>query len=237
MQGAAMTENEILGAVRRFEWRRKVGLAATLVGVVIAGAVAVQFIPGDPHHFPTAVILALSAAAFIIVVGGLVLMRLGRIPADARTPRIAMLRAERLRARRTVALSLMPLSLVFMLPGAVRAAGDAADGRPVTHIDIFTAVAFTAFAVAFALIIAGRALDRWAKPVLDDELSRELRGRAIGLGYYIVLFGVATLFIVALVSRTAAVDLIPAVAALGVAGPAIRLFLLERAAEAGGDEA
>jgi hypothetical protein len=45
------------------------------------------------------------------------------------------------------------------------------------------------------------------------------------------------LFVVALVSRTAAVDLIPVVAALGVAGPAVRLFLLERAAGVGDDEA
>jgi hypothetical protein len=98
-------------------------------------------------------------------------------------------------------------------------------------------VAFTAFSFAFALIISGRGLDRWAKPVLDDELSRELRRRAIALGYAIVLFGVALLFVVALVSRTAAVDLIPVVAALGVAGPAVRLFLLERAAGVGDDEA
>jgi hypothetical protein len=63
-----------------------------------------------------------------------------------------------------------------------------------------------------------------------------LRSRAIALGYYIVLFGAAALFVVALVSRTAAVDLIPVVVALGVAAPAIRLFLLERAAGAG-DEA
>jgi hypothetical protein len=43
-------------------------------------------------------------------------------------------------------------------------------------------------------------------------------------------------FVVSLVSRTAAVDLIPVVTALGVAGPALRLFMLERAAGAGGDE-
>jgi len=237
MQGAAMTENEILGAVRRFEWRRSVGLGMTLLGVVAAGALAVQLVPGDPNHFGRAEFLGFGAAAIAFIGGGLVLMRLGRIPADARTPRIAMLRAERLQARRRIAFLLMPLSLFFMLPGAIRAARHVADGKPVTHIDIFTAVAFTAFSLAFALMIGGHGLDRWAKPVLDDELSRELRGRALAVGYYIVVVGVAALFGVALVSRTAAVELIPVVAALGVAGPAIRLFMLERAAEAGGDEA
>jgi hypothetical protein len=236
MQGAAMTENEILGAVRRFEWRRKVGLGMALLGVVAAGAVAVQFVPGDPDHFSKTEFLAFGAAAIAFIAGGLVLMRLGRIPADAHTPRIAMLRAERLQGRRHIALMLMPLSLGLMLPGAIRAAGHVADGRLVTHIDMFTVAAFTSFSLLFALMIAGRGLDRWAKPVLDDELSRELRSRALAVGYFVVLLGVAVLFVVSLVSRTAAVDLIPVVTALGVAGPALRLFMLERAAGAGGDE-
>ena len=186
---------------------------------------AVQFVPGDPDHFSKTEFLAFGAAAIAFIAGGLVLMRLGRIPADAHTPRIAMLRAERLQGRRHIALMLMPLSLGFMLPGAIRAAGDVADGRLVTHIDMFTAAAFTSFSLLFALMIAGRGLDRWAKPVLDDELSRELRSRAIALGYFVVLLGAAALFVVSLVSRPAAVDLIPVVMALGVAGPAIRLFI------------
>jgi hypothetical protein len=235
MQGAAMSETEILAVVRRFEWRRKVGLGMSLLGVVVAGALAVQFVPGDPDHFSRTEFLALGAAAAAFIACGLILMRLGRIPADARTPRIAMLRAERLQGRRHIALMLMPASLGCMLPGAIRAAGHVADGRLVTHIDLFTVAAFTAISLLFALMIAGRGLDSWAKPVLDDELSRELRGRALAVGYAVVLAGVAALFVVALVSRTLAVELIPVVAALGVAGPALRLFLLERAAGGGGE--
>ncbi|HXQ10915.1 MAG TPA: hypothetical protein VN805_07945 [Caulobacteraceae bacterium] len=231
-----MTENEILGAVRRFEWRRKVGLAAILTGAVFAGAVAVQFVPGDPNHFTLVEFLAVGATAAILLVGGLVLMRLGRIPAEARTPRIAMLRAERLQTRRRLAFMLMPLSLVFMLPATVTAAAHVAAGRPITHIDLFTAAAFTAFSLAFALMIAGRGMNNWAKPVLDDELSRELRSRALAAGYAVVLTGVAAVFVLAFVSRSLAVELIPVVAALGVAAPAIRLFMLERAAAAGGEE-
>jgi hypothetical protein len=232
-----MTENEILGAVRRFEWRRKIGLAMVLLGVVVAAALAVQFVPGDPDRFGPIEFLGFGGAGILFIGGGIALMWLGRIPAEARTPRIAMLRAERLQARRNIALLIMPASLACMLPGALRAAGHVADGRRVTHIDVFTVAAFTGFSLLFAVTIAGRGLNAWAQPVLDDELSRDLRSRALGLGYYVLVAGIAALFVIALVSRSLAVELIPVVAALGVAGPALRLFLLERAAGAGGDEA
>jgi hypothetical protein len=232
-----MTENEILRAVRRFEWRRKVGLGLTLSGVVVAAALAVQFVPGDPDRFGRAEFVGFGGAGVLLIGVGVALMWLGRIPAEARTPRIAMLRAERLQARRNTALLLMPASLACMLPGALRAAGHVADGRPVTHIDMFTVAAFAGFSLLFAFTIAGRGLNAWARPILDDELSRELRRRALGLGYSVLVAGMAALFVVALVSRSLAVELLPIVAALGVAGPALRLFLLERAAGAGGDEA
>lgn len=234
---AAMSESEILGAVRRFEWRRKVGLGMTLLGAIFAGALAVQFVPGDSEGFSRAEFLGFGAVAIVFIAAGLVLMRIGRIPADARTPRIDMLRAERLQVRRHMALVLMPLSLGFMLPSALRAAGHVANGRPVTHIDMFTVAAFTGFSLAFGFMIAGRGLNAWARPVLDDELSRELRGRALAFGYFVALIGAAGLFAASLISRSLALELIPIVVALGVAGPALRLFVLERAAGAGGDEA
>ena len=70
-------------------------------------------------------------------------------------------------------------------------------------------------------------------PVLDDELSRELRSKAIQFGYVTLLPGVAGLFVVGLLNRNLAIELAPVLAAIGVAGPAVRLYWLERAAGAG----
>ena len=231
-----MTETEIMSAVRRAEWLRKVGLALALSGVVIGGAVAVQFVPGDPKHFSQAEFLGFGSGAVLLMGLGLGMLRFGRIPKEARTPRIAMLRAEGLQRRRQIAFLIMPVSLGMMLFATTDAASDIARGRAVTHIDLFESGAFIVIALGFAALIAGRGLDRWAKPVLDDELSRELRARALGFGYAVLLTLVAGLFGLALVSRTIAIQLVPTALALGVAAPAIRLFLLERSAGAGGEE-
>jgi hypothetical protein len=233
----AVSDTEILEAVRRFELWRKVGLALALFGVLVAGALAVDVIPGGDVRFSQPAFLGVSSAAIISIVGGLVLLRLGRLPDEARTPRIAMLRAERLQGRRQLALLLMPVSLACMLIGATEAAAHVANGQAVTHRDMFVVGAFTVLLLFFAAAIAGPSLDRWARPVLDDELSRQLRGRALMFGYAILLPAIALLFAVGLVSRSLAIELVPVVAAVGVAGPAVRLFLLERAAGAGADEA
>jgi hypothetical protein len=233
----AVSDSEILEAVRRFELWRKIGLALALLGVLAAGAMAVDLFPGDSSHLSQPVFLGGSLAAIMSIVGGLVLLRLGRLPDQAKTPRIAMLRAERLQGRRQLALLLIPVSLACMMPGVIEAAGHMAMGSAVTHRDLFVVAAFTTLLLLFAAAIAGRGLDRWARPVLDDELSRALRGRALVFGYAILLPSTAALFAVALVSRSLAIELIPVVAMGGVAGPAIRLYLLERAAGAGAEEA
>ena len=147
-----------------------------------------------------------------------------------------MLRAEAQQSRRRIAFLLMPVSLACMLVGVVGAADHVMHGQPMRRVEMFSTGAFLFFLVAFGLLLAGYGIGRWGRSVLDDELSRALRARALQLGYAILLPGVAMLFIVGLFRRDLAVELAPIVAALGVGGPAIRLFLLERAAD-GDDEA
>jgi uncharacterized membrane protein YqaE (UPF0057 family) len=233
----ATTEAEILGAVRRFELRRKTGLILAMFGVVVGAIAAFQFVPGDPTDASPTETLAFGISAVVCFAAGIALIFSGRIPPEAKTQRIAMLRAEQLQSLRQQAFLLMPLSLGFMLVGVVGAAYHAMHGQPMRHVEMFVVAAFLIFVILFALLLSGRGLDRWAKPVLDDELSRELRGRALQLGYAILLPGVAVLFAVGLFRRDLAVELAPVVAALGIAGPAIRLYMLERAANADGGDA
>jgi hypothetical protein len=230
-----MDDEQLLARVQKMEFRNKVGLVLVLLGAVAAVAGATEWIPTAPTDKYLWMICA--AVATVAIAAGLTLRLTSRVPAEARRGRLAMIRAERSQAKRQIAYLLMPLSLGFMLPGVVQATSHVAGGAPIQHTELFVVVCFVAFLLAFALLIAGRGLDRWAASILNDELSRELRAKALQLGYAILLPGVAALFVVGLFNRDLAIELAPILAALGVGGPAVRLFWLERAAGAGALEA
>jgi hypothetical protein len=232
-----MTEAEIMVAVRRIDTRRKVGKGFLGFGIVVAAAAAVQLLPGDAGHVGIVETLAFAATAAVCLIVGATLVFSGRIPLEARTERISMMRAEQFQARRRSAFLLMPLSLAFMLMGAVGAAVHVMNGQPVRHVEMFSVAAFVIFLLAFGFLVGGRGVGRWARAVLDDEVSQAFRGKALQFGYMILLPGVAALYVVGLFNRNLSVELAPIVAALGVAGPAVRLFLLERAASDDGGEA
>ena len=228
-----MVDEEILALARRVDFRRKVGLACALLGLVVLGAGASQFTPGDPIEFsPRVLETVFISGGLMMVIGGL-LMLFSRTPPEARAGRLAMIRAERGRARRNVAFLLMPLSLGLMLMGVIQALNKYTGGLPIEHIQVFVVGAFVIFMLAFVALLSGQGLDRWARPVLDDELSRQLRARALGLGYLVMAAGLAGLVATSLFDRALTIDLIPVLAALGVGSASLRLFWLERAA--GGD--
>jgi hypothetical protein len=232
-----MTEAEVLGAARRIDMRRKSGFVAIALGAVIGAAAILQAIPGDPSGPADPVeTLAFASIAIVCVALGLLLVARNRLPPEAKTPRVAMLRAEAQQSRRQMAFLFMPLSLGFMLIGVLGAADHVMRGEPMRRVEMFSTGAFVFFLVAFGLLLAGYGIGRWGRSVLDDELSRALRARALQLGYAILLPGVAILFVLGLFRRDLAIEFAPILAALGVAGPAVRLFMLERAA-AGDDEA
>jgi hypothetical protein len=231
-----MADDEILALARRVDMRRKFALMAVLLGLVVAGAGASQFTPGEQVEFSPLVLDAVFAVAgAMILIGGLVML-FSRTPLEARAGRVAMIRAERHRAKRNVAFLMMPVSLGLMLMGVVQALNRTVDGGPVGHIQAFEVCCFIVFLVTFVALLSGRGLDRWAKPVLDDELSRQIRARALGLGYLVMAAGLAGLVATSLFDRGLTIDLIPVVAALGVGAASVRLFWLERAAGADGGE-
>jgi len=231
-----MSEAEVLAVARRLDLRRKAGFVLTAVAVVFAAVIAFQFLPSASEHLGWGEVLTFGGAAILFLAAGIGLVVTARLPAEAKTERITMLRAERQQAVRRVAFLFMPVSLFLLLMGTLRAADATLDGKPIRSVDLFTTTAFIIFLVLFALLIAGLGVPRSFRSVIDDELSRELRRKALVFGYAIVLPGLAALFVVALVSRTLAIELMPVLAALGVAGPAVRLSLLERAAAADPDE-
>ena len=230
-----MSDEEMMVIVRRTDMRRKAGLILMLVGGILGIAGLTQILPGDPGDVGSWRLEAFGGIAVVLMAAGLVLRLVSPMPPEASTGRLAMMRAEQLQSKRQTAFLLMPLSLGLMLMGVIRATARMLEGHGMRHLDMFVIACFVGFIIAFAALLSGRGLDRWAKPVLDDELSRDLRRRALQLGYLILLPGVCALFIVGLVDRDLAVELTPVLAALGVGAPAVRLFWLERSANA--DEA
>lgn len=229
-----MADEDILALARRVDTRRKFALMSVLLGLVALGAGASQFTPGDPVRFPPLVLESVFGVGGAMVVIGALVMLLSRTPPEVRAGRLAMMRAERIRAKRNVAFLLMPMSLGFMLMGVIQALNKAIDGLPLEHIQVFQIGAFVIFMLIFVALLSGQGLDRWSKPVLDDELSRQIRAKALGLGYLVMAGGLAVLVATGLFDRTLTIDLIPVVAALGVGSASLRLFWLERSA--GGDE-
>ena len=208
-----MADEEILALARRVDFRRRVGLACVLLGLVALGAGASQFTPGDPIEFPPRVLEAVfGVGGTMIVIGGL-MMLLSRTPPEARAGRLAMIRAERMRAKRNIAFLLMPMSLGFMLMGVTQALKKAIDGLPLEHIQVFQIGAFVIFMLIFVALLSGQGLDRWSKPVLDDELSRQIRAKALGLGYLVMAGGLGLLVAISLFDRTLTIELIPVLAA------------------------
>jgi hypothetical protein len=198
--------------------------------VILALAGLTQLIPGDlGDDNPMRLIGFCAVGGMLAVLGGALLLA-SPIPAEAKVGRVAMLRAEHLQVRRQGAFLIMPVSLTLLLVGVSRATGHVVDGLPLRHLDMVSVFGFCLFVLLFALLLAGGGLDRWARPVLDDESSRQFRGQALQLGYLILLPGVVALFAVSLVWRNLAMELVPFLAALGVGAPAIRLVWLERSA-------
>jgi len=228
-----MADEEILALARRLDFRRKVGLACILLGLVVLGAGASQFTPGDPITFSPRVLETVFISGGLMVVIGGALMLFSRTPPEARAGRLAMIRAERHRAKRNMAFLMMPLSLGLMLMGVIQALNRVHGDVPIEHIQVFVVCAFIIFMLIFVALLSGQGLDRWSKPVLDDELSRQIRAKALGLGYLVMAVGLAGLVATSLFDRSLTIDLIPVLAALGVGSASIRLFWLERAA--GGD--
>jgi len=228
-----MADEEILALARRVDMRRKVALMSVLLGLVVVGAGASQFTPGDPIEFSPLVLQAVfGVGGAMVVIGGLVML-FSRTPPEARAGRLAMVRAERMRAKRNTAFLMMPLSLGLMLMGVIQALNRVHGDVPIEHIQVFVVCAFIIFMLTFVALLSGQGLDRWSKPVLDDELSRQMRAKALGLGYLVMAGGLAVLVATSLFDRTLTIDLIPVLAALGVGTASLRLFWLERAA--GGD--
>jgi len=223
----------------RSTWRLigggKTGRICIGLGLVAGVAALTQFAPNQAQAPDRAFFAGLdSLAVLLLALGGTLLAFRDRRPEPA-VGLVALARAEQAQNRRQMAYLLIPVSLALQLFAALRAARRAAEGLILTRIEIFEVACFLAFLLLFAALICGRGLDRWACPTIDDELAQAFRGQAMKLGYVLLLPGLAVLVIIGLIRPALALEVAPLVAVIGVAGPALRLFMLERAAGRGAE--
>jgi hypothetical protein len=217
----------------RLDSLRRAGRISLALGMVATLAALTRLIPGDEARPPIGLFVGFAVVAVLLLMLGAALLVSGRLPPEARSGPLALARAEQTGRRRQIAYLLMPLSLALQLLGVTQAARHAGEGLAPRRIEIFEVVCFLIFLLLFAVLIGGRGLDRWACPAVEDELAQAFRAQALRLGYVLLLPGLAMLVVLGLFNRTLALELAPVVAAIGVAGPAVRLFLLERAAGEG----
>ena len=101
-------------------------------------------------------------------------------------------------------------------------------GRPGTPVVIAVGLAaFLAWMVSLVLLLRPTA-DARTRDVLDDELTRHHRQRAMLAGYWVMLVVAAGAVVVSTLVPSSAVLLLRAVVALGVAAPLLRFVALER---------
>jgi hypothetical protein len=215
---------------RRLIGGGKTGRMCIVSGLVAGVAALTQFAPNQAQAPDRALYAGLDAAAILLLALGAALLAFRERSPEPTRGLVALARAEQAQNRRQMAYLLIPVSLALQLIGTLRAARHAGEGLILTRIEFFEVACFLAFLLLFAAMIGGRVLDRWACPAIDDELAQAFRAQAMKLGYVLLLPGLALLVIIGLFRSALALELAPLVAAIGVAGPALRLFMLERAA-------
>lgn len=208
----------------------KAGRVCIGLGLVAGVAALTQFAPNQASAPDRALFGTIDVTAVLLLVIGAALLTLRRRSAAPATGPLALARAEQAQTRRQLAYLLIPVSLGLQLMGTLAAAHHAGEGLTLSRLEIFEVACFLSFLLLFAALIGGRGLDRWACPIIDDELAQAFRAQAMKLGYALLLPGLAILVAIGLFRPGMALELLPLVAAIGVGGPALRLFLLERAA-------
>jgi hypothetical protein len=101
-------------------------------------------------------------------------------------------------------------------------------GRPDTPVVIAIGIAgFLAWMISLALLLRPTA-DARTRDVLDDELTRHHRQRAMLAGYWVMLVVAAGAVVVSTLAPDSAALALRAIVAVGVAAPLLRFVALER---------
>ena len=204
----------------------KIALIILLAALLVDAAVLIAVLRGiEPPTTTTAVLLTL-------VTFGLVALTAALRPAGPASPLPPQAgRRDREQHKRTLNLIVVSvLGLVLGTVGAMQSADFLAGDRtmPVSFVVVGAGI----WGILLPMMVMGwDGQGRKARRFLDDELTRSFRARAITLGFWVLLPGVAAVYVLGLGRPDRAVAALPLVMTVAGAAACLRFALLHRAAE------
>ena len=230
MANHSLSDNEILALTRKRSRQRKivVVLCALVSGVI--GAIAAIKISELHQTHQTISILSLwpiEIAGALAIAALLAALRLTRTPRDADSVRVLQSRIDELQWQYSRwFLIVVPTAVLYFAIRAeietVSAVDHSVFFQSDSHISLFL------FFGAFALILLSPlGVRRSARKVLNDELTRAMRSRALSLGYWILAPCMAAIYVLALFDQKLAIELMVPALFLAVAVPTLRFAYLD----------
>ena len=175
-------------------------------------------------------LIVLAVAGAVAVVGA-VLAATARPNAETRSLDAGLSRRDREQRQRRATLFAMPFQVMFALVLGVPAVNRLLSDAPRSWDWVVAGLVVLWAWVIPAAVMGWDVASRKAKKFLEDELTQALRGRAMTLGYVVLLAGVSAVYLLGLWRPDWAMIAFPFALAAGAVTPALRFALLDRAAE------
>ncbi len=209
--------------------RFKGGLLA--VGLAAAGGAMGLVLAMDGSALEQRNALIVLALAGAVAVIGAVLIATARPNAETRSLGDGLSRRDREQRQRRATLFAMPFQALFALVLGVPAVSRLMSDAPRYSDWVMAGLVVLWAWVMPAAVMGWDGASRKAKKFLEDELTQALRGRAMTLGFVVLLAGVSGVYLLGLWRPDWAMIAFPFALAAGAVTPALRFALLDRAAE------
>jgi hypothetical protein len=240
MSTAAVTDEQIIAQLRgRQRWARWVVFAVAIASV-LGGAFAYYF---GRRHMIAASWWAVAAAGSLTLAALIWLMRTP--PAAAYEARIVAKRTDELQRNRSRVLWLFPLQILLFAPAIIKETQHILDGGADRLLGLPRGIATTGYLVMMAIglltmmvttlmVLIGAGYPKAIRPVMDDELSRAQRAKAIASGFVASFVGGLIALAAGLIQPRWAVLALPFVIMGSLAVAAVHFAILDRQADASG---
>lgn len=225
----SVADREAAQRVRERARRFKGGLLAVGLAAAAAAVGLVLAMDGSALERRNALILLILAGA--LAVGAAVLIATAWPNAETRSVDAGLSRRDREQRQRRATLFAMPVQVMFALVLGVPAVVRLASGEPRSFDWMMASMVVLWAWVMPAAVMGWDGASRKARKFLEDELTQALRGRAMTLGYVVLLAGVSGVYLLGLWRPDWAMMAFPFALAIGAVTPALRFALLDRAAE------
>jgi hypothetical protein len=239
VSSGAGTDEEIIAQLRSRQRGAKWVVLAVAIASALSGFLAYYFGRGSMSRASWCAAAAggvLALAAFIW---------LSRTPAAAYEPRIVAKRTDELQRSRARALWLFPVQILLFAPAIVKETQHILDhgadpllglpsGIATTGYLVMMTIGLLTMMVATLMVLIGAGYPKAIRPVMDDELSRAQRAKAIASGFVASFVGGLIALAAGLIQPRWAVLALPFVILGSLAVAAVHFAILDRQAEASG---